>query len=117
MNPMRGSDDQRLDALFPGVSRRLARTPEPARISCPKLWQRIESRQSFAFSLPPYGQRVRTAAVALSLVLGIYMAIPGRTNQGVSNESYIEALAEASTPDPQEFVNPVTLELADRSTR
>jgi|SRR6185369_2614208 hypothetical protein len=116
MNSMRGNDDQRLDALF-AEYRAACGNPDASANFMPNLWTRIESRQGFAFSLRRMANAFATAAMALCLVLGLYMAIPGRTNQGVSNQSYVEALAEASTPDPQEFVNPVTLELADRSTR
>lgn len=112
---MRGDDDQRLDALF-GAYRAACSGPEPSANFMPNLWARIESRQSFSFSFRRMANAFATAAVALSLVLGIYMAMPN-SNQSLNNQSYVEALAEASTPDAQDFVNPVTLELADRPVR
>lgn len=115
MNSMRGNDDQRLDALF-GAYRAACGDPDASANFMPNLWARIDARQSFTFSLRRMANAFATAAVALSLVLGIYMAVPGG-NQSVTNQSYIEALAEASTPDAQAFVDPVTLELAERPTR
>jgi hypothetical protein len=116
MNSMRGSDDQKLDALF-GAYRAACGNPDASANFMPELWARIESRQTFAFSFRRMANAFATAAVALSLALGLYMAVPGRTNQNFGNQSYVEALAEASTPDAQDFVNPITLELADRPSR
>jgi hypothetical protein len=115
MNSKRGSDDQNLDALF-GAYRQACGSPDASANFMPELWARIESRQTFAFSFRRMANAFATAAVALSLAVGIYMAVPG-ANQNISNQSYIEALAEASTPDAQDFVNPITLELADRPSR
>lgn len=115
MNSMRGSDDQRLDALF-GAYRAACGDPEPSANFMPNLWARIESRQSFTFSFRRMANAFATAAVALSIALGIYMSVPAKTNQPVTSVSYVEALAEASTPDAQEFVNPVTIDV-DRTGR
>jgi hypothetical protein len=115
MTSMRGNDDQRLDALF-GAYRAACAGPEPSANFMPNLWARIEARQSFSFSLRRMANAFATAAMALSLALGIYMAIP-RSNSPLSAQSYLEALTEATTPDAQEFVNPVTVDLADRPIR
>ena len=113
MTLMRGNDDQRLDALF-GAYRAACGGPEPNANFMPELWARIESRQSFAFSFRRMANALATAAVALSMALGLYMAIP-RSTPPATPQSYIEALAEATMPDSQEFVNPVNFEL-DRPT-
>jgi len=110
MNSMRGSDNDRLDALF-GAYRAACGSPEPSANFMPDLWARIESRQSVTFSFRRMANAFATAAVALSIALGIYMSVP-KSNQSFLNQTYVEALAEASTPDAQEFVNPVTLDLA-----
>jgi len=112
---MRGNDDQRLDALF-GAYRAACGGPEPSANFMPELWARIESRQSFTFSFRRMANAFATAAVALSLALGVYMSIP-RSTPATYNEGYVEALVAANTPDPSEFVNPVALELADRTAR
>jgi hypothetical protein len=94
---MRSSDDQKLDALFQAY-REACVAPDTSANFMPNLWARIESRQSFSFVFQRMGNLLATAAVALSLVLGAYMAIP-RSNPGSSNETYVEVLADADTPD------------------
>ena len=111
----RGFGDEKLDALF-GAYRAACGGPEPSANFMPNLWARIDSRQSFTFSFRRMANAFATATVALSIVLGIYMAIPN-SNQSITSQSYVEALAEASTPDAQDFVNPVALELTDRQSR
>lgn len=108
MNSMRGDDDQRLDALFRAY-RAATPGPEPSVNFMPQLWARIESRRTFTFSFRRMANAFATAAVALSLALGFYMSKP-RTNHPVITQTYVDALADASTP--QEFVNPVALDLA-----
>jgi hypothetical protein len=97
MSPMRGSDDQKLDALFQAY-REACMPPETSANFMPNLWARIEARQSFTFVFRRLGNALATAAVALSLVLGAYMAIPHST-AGPVDETYVEVLAEANAPD------------------
>jgi hypothetical protein len=124
MNSMRGSDShqdahqdaQRLDNLFRAYHDACA-APEASANFMPNLWARIESRQRFTFSFRRMANVLTTAAVALSLVLGIYMAIP-RSNSTDYNQTYVEALAESNPPDGLDLVNPATLELpAERPSR
>jgi hypothetical protein len=115
MSLMHGSDDEKLDALF-GAYRAACGNPDASANFMPNLWARIDSRQSFTFSFRRMANAFATAAVALSIAVGIYMAVP-RSGQNLTSQTYVEALAEASTPDPQEFINPVTLELSDRQSR
>jgi len=96
MNSMPGSDDQKLNALFQAY-RDACAAPEASANFMPNLWARIESRQSFSFVFQRMGNLLATAAVALSLMLGAYMAIP-RSVQ-VPSQTYVEVLAEADTPD------------------
>jgi hypothetical protein len=97
MSPMRGSDDQKLDALFQAY-REACTPPETSANFMPNLWARIEARQSFTFVFQRLGNALATAAVALSLVLGAYLAIPHGV-QGPVDETYVEVLAEANAPD------------------
>jgi hypothetical protein len=117
MNSMHGSDDQRLDALFRAYHD-ACRAPEAGVNFMPNLWARIESRQRFTFSFRRMANALTTAAVALSLVLGVYMAIP-RSSSIDYNQTYVEALAEANTPpDTMDLANPATVDLpADRPAR
>ena len=111
---MRGNDDQKLDALF-GAYRAACKGPEPSANFMPELWARIESRQSFTFSFRRMANAFATAAMALSLALGVYMAIPN-TNSSFYGETYVEVLADANTPDTRDVVNPFTVEV-ERASR
>jgi len=110
MEPMRGNDEQRLDALFRAY-RDACPDPEASANFMPNLWQRIDARQSYMFSLRRMANAFVTAALALSLGLGVYMSIPRSTTY--SSESYIEALAEANPLETPEILGPVHLEISD----
>jgi hypothetical protein len=113
---MHGSGDQELDALFRAYHDACV-VPEAGANFMPGLWARIESRQRFTFSFRRMANVLTTAAVAVSLALGIYMAIP-RSSSIDLNQTYVEALAEANAPDSMDLVNPATLDLsADRPSR
>ena len=111
MNSMRGNDDEKLDALLRAY-RDACPAPEPSANFMPNLWQRIESRQSFTFSFQRMANAFVTAAVALSIALGVYLSIP-HSNSSYS-QSYLEALADANTLDTPDYVSPVGLDLSDQ---
>jgi hypothetical protein len=108
MNLMRGNDEQKLDALFRAYADACP-APEPSVNFMPNLWQRIESRQRFTFSFGRMANALTTAAVALSIALGVYMSIPLSNVNAYS--SYIEALADANSLDTPEIVGPAQLDL------
>ena len=110
VDPIRGKDDERLDALFQAY-RSACPTPEASANFMPDLWRRIESRQTVTFTFRRMANAFVTAAVALSIALGVFMAIP-RT-QATVPLSYIEVLAESRPLETPEFVTPVSLDLAD----
>ncbi len=105
MNPVRGSDEERLDALFRAFGE--CPTPEPSANFMPNLWAKIESRQTFSFSFRRMANALVTAALAVSVALGVYLSIP-RANQSYYSQSYVEALAEANSLDAPDIVGPVT---------
>ena len=109
MQPLRGSSDERLDALFREFAQACP-DRDPGANFMPKLWQQIEARQTYSFSFRRMANALVTAAVALSIALGVYMSIP-RAN-GYMSQSYIEALAEANALDAPDIVGPVHLEPA-----
>jgi ABC-type nitrate/sulfonate/bicarbonate transport system permease component len=109
MHPMGGSDEQRLDALFRAY-REVCPTPEASANFMPKLWAGIEARQRFTFSLSRMVNGFVTAAVALSIALGVYMYMPRSVSD---SESYIEALAEARPIDAPDIVGTVRLEISE----
>ena len=108
---MRNSDEERLDALFRAY-RDACGTPEPSANFMPDLWARIESRQRFTFSFRRMANALSTAAMAASLALGIYMAIP-RSNPTFVSQTYVEALADNPAADSAaDVIEPVSLENA-----
>jgi hypothetical protein len=109
---MRGNEDEKLDALFRAY-RNACPDPEASANFMPTLWARIDSRQTFLFSFRRMANAFVTAAVALSIALGVYMSIP-RNNSGSYTETYLEALADANPVDAPEIVGPVSLDLAPR---
>ena len=109
---MRGNEDQRLDALFRAY-RNACPDPEASANFMPTLWARIESRQTFLFSFRRMANAFVTAAVALSIALGVYMSIP-RSTTGSYPQTYIEALADANPLDTPDIVGTVPLDLRGR---
>ena len=113
MNQTHGSLDDQLDALFHAY-REACPAPQPQPDFMPKLWRRIESRQTFAFSFRRMANALVTAAMAASVALGIYMAIPhGSTSNASYYSSYVEVLANANTIETPDIVAPVRLDLSD----
>jgi hypothetical protein len=110
MDAMRGSDEERLDALFQAY--RDCPTPEPSANFMPTLWARIESRQRFAFSFRRLAGAFVTAALALSVALGVYLAIP-QSNQSYYSQTYIEATAAAGNLNTADIVGQVLPDLSD----
>ena len=106
MYQMRKSDDEKLDALFRAYARACP-APEPSANFMPELWQRIESRQKVTFSFKRMANAFVTAAVALSIALGVYIST---VNSGASlySQSYIDALEEANPLDTPEIVAQVS---------
>lgn len=113
MFPMRDSGEAQLDALFRAY-RDACPDPQPSVNFMPDLWKRIDSRQSFTFSFKRMASALVTTAVALSIALSAYMSIHS-SNPNYNSESYIEALAEASTLDTPDIVGPATLDIGDSS--
>ncbi|HUI78354.1 MAG TPA: hypothetical protein VLY24_10565 [Bryobacteraceae bacterium] len=114
MDLMRGSSDEQLDQLFRAY-REACPTPEAGPNFMPQLWQKIESRQTLGFTLRRFASAFVTAAVAASLALGVYMAIPRTPAPNASYySSYVEALAAANTIDTPDIVAPVRLDLGEK---
>jgi hypothetical protein len=109
---MNGNHEEGLDALFRAY-RDACTPPQPSVNFMPNLWVKIESRQRYTFSFRRMANAMATAAVALSLALTAYMAIP-RSHPNYPT-SYIEALAEAAPLDTPDIVGPVHLDLSNPS--
>ena len=113
MDLMHGSSDDQLDQLFRAY-RDACPAPEPRSDFMPRLWRRIEARQSFAFSFRRMANALVTAAMAASVALGVYMAMPhaAPANSGYY-ATYVEALADANNIDTPDIVAPVRLDLTE----
>ncbi len=113
---MRGSNEEQLDALFRAFAGACP-DRDPSANFMPNLWQRIEARQTYAFSFRRMANALVTAALAFSLALGVYMAIPHTSKTATGSQSYIEALAEANALDAPDIVGPVHLDPAAEAGR
>jgi len=110
MAPIHG-DEEKLDALFRAY-RNACPTAEASANFMPELWQRIEARQSFAFSFRRLANALVPVAVALSIALGVYAYTPRHTS-GYTAQTYIEALAEANPVETPDIVGPVRVDPTD----
>jgi len=107
MNSMRGNEEEKLDALFRAYHAACP-TPEPSANFMPDLWRKIESRQTVTFSFRRMASAFVTAALALSIALGVYTYMPH--GNAYSPQTYVEALAEANPPDTPDIVEPVHID-------
>lgn len=112
MTPIRGNNEDRrreeqLDALFRAFAQ--CPIPEPSANFMPTLWQKIEARQTFTFSLSRMANAFAAAAVALTLALTVYMYVPRSANQ-VPSQSYVDVLADTHPLVAPELVSPARLE-------
>lgn len=110
MYPTHRSDDEKLDALF-GAYRAACPDRDASANFMPELWKRIESRQTFTFSFRRMANAFVTAGFALTVALGVYMAMPHKSP--VYPVSYLQALADNNTLETPEIVGPVRLDLND----
>jgi hypothetical protein len=88
-----GSDDARLDALFQAY-RTACPDPEPSANFMPLLWQGIEARQSVSAVFSRLARNLTTAALALSILLGLAASFSGSHAGQLPGDSYVEVLAE-----------------------
>jgi hypothetical protein len=111
---MFASDDERLDSLFRAY-RDASPAPDASANFMPDLWHRIESRNRFTFSFRRMANALVTAAVALSVALGVYTSV-ARSTQGYSPLSYVEILddADSSVDVTPDIVAPARLEISDQ---
>jgi hypothetical protein len=111
MYPKHHSDDERLDALFQAYRAAFPDRDASANFM-PQLWQKVEARQAFTFSFRRMANGFVTAALALTIFLGVYMAFPPRSSSNYP-VSYLQALADANTLDTPDIVGPVRLDLTN----
>jgi len=107
---MRGNENENLDALFRAY-RDACPDPEASANFMPNLWARIDSRQTAMFSFSRMVSGFVTAALALTIALGVYMAVP-HSQAAPGSQSYLEALADANSVDTPEIVGPMRIDLS-----
>ncbi|MCL4401266.1 MAG: hypothetical protein M1436_01190 [Acidobacteria bacterium] len=71
----------------------------------PQIWERIDARQNYSFFFGRLASGFVTAAVALTLVMALWLSMPRRTNAFYS-ETYVEALASHTDVEPYELPDP-----------
>ena len=74
----------------------------------PNLWAKIEARRTFIFPFWRMAAGFVTAALALSLALGVYASIPHANPN--SPQTYLDALAESQPLDAPEIVGTAQLD-------
>jgi hypothetical protein len=92
-NDIAGSDEARLDRLFEAY-RAACPDVEPSAGFMPQLWQKIEARQGVSLVFGRLARNLATAALALSLLLGLAVSISGSHGSQLPSESYAEVLAD-----------------------
>jgi len=92
-NHQSGSDEARLDAMFEAY-RAACPDLEPSADFMPQLWLKIEARQSVSAVFGRLARNLATAALALSLLLGLAVSISGSRVGPLPSESYAEVLAD-----------------------
>jgi len=103
-----GNQEERLDALFRAY-RDACVAPELSANFMPNLWQRIESRQTFSFSFRRVARGFVTAAIAVTLALTIYLAVPHTS--ALSNGTYVDVLAASHYSENSDLYETVHYDL------
>src|SRR6059058_3653687 len=88
--------NKRLNALFRAYGEACV-APEPSANFMPKLWQRIESRQTFSFFFGRVARGFVTAAVAATLAMAVFLTVP--RSAGSYAGTYVEVLAASHNVD------------------
>jgi hypothetical protein len=101
-----GSDEARLEALFKAY-RAACPDPEPSANFMPLLWQGIEARQSVSIVFSRLARNLMTAALALSILLGLVVSFSGSHVGQLPSESYVELLAEEHYSQSLDYYDPL----------
>ena len=87
-----GNDlEARFDGLLAEYKRSFAE-PEVSANFSPIMWQKIEARRSMTFSFERVAQKLVTAAMALCILMGLFLITP--MPQVSSLATYVEVLAD-----------------------
>ena len=69
--------------------------PEPGGSFMPQLWQKIEARRAFSYSLKRLARGIITAAAAASLAMALFLVAPPHR----TSPTYLELLAAGQSRD------------------
>lgn len=83
----------------------------------PQLWQSIEARQSKGAVFARAAKSMAAVAAALSLALGLFLAVGVKQPTAFFSSSYVEAIATEHAGEFGTFSTPVRLELMNSENR
>ncbi len=83
---------------------------EPSPDFMPRLWRRIEARQTSVRDLRRLAQGFVTAAALVSLLIGIFLAVPQGRTSAFYNNTYLEILAADQSHGDEDDVEIVRAE-------
>ncbi len=86
-----------LDRLFAAYREALP-DPEPSADFMPRLWQRIEAQQSLTRDFRRLTEVLVTAAIAVSLVMGVFL-VGRQPSVSFYSGTYVEVLAANYAPE------------------
>lgn len=72
---------------------------EPSANFMPAIWRKIEARQANNWLFGKMARGFVTAALALSCILALFLALPNSQNSAFENGSYVEILAADHASD------------------
>ncbi|MSV30289.1 MAG: hypothetical protein EXQ52_16340 [Bryobacterales bacterium] len=101
--------DSELSDLFQKY-RHACETPDASANFMPVLWEKIEARQSQLTLFGRSSKALVTCALAASLMMGIYVAMPGNHANPFYTASYVEVLAFDEALHAVEYSEPVHAE-------
>lgn len=91
---------------------------EPGADFMPRLWQRIEARQSFAWKIRYYARGLVTVAAAICLVVTIFgKAFPTAPANPVYTQTYVETLDADSSPETLAYADIIRTEYGGGENR
>jgi hypothetical protein len=93
--------ERQLDALLQAY-RTAIPDPEASPAFMPGLWERIDARRKFSLRI---ARAFVTAAAALSLLLGAFLASPSLRNSLVYSATYLDILDDSHSPEAMAYAD------------
>jgi hypothetical protein len=116
MNDNFGNRDNQLSQLWEQY-RDACGSPEAGRNFMPNLWRSIEARRSKSVIFERVAKSMAAAAAALSLAMGIFLALPSQQPSAFFSSSYVEAIATDHEGEFGTFSAPVRLDIMNSENR